>query len=119
MSEDIPLKDAWTTARDRFVEDLSPEEQALYSNATVETIFYEASAAEKIHGSKSRSRRLVVEKLKPLVDAIEQYGTALDVIANTSAMVLCPLWGGIRVVLCVCHCELLAVSSTKISGHEW
>lgn len=90
--------DAWTRARDRFIEGFDNEEAAIYQDASLETIFYDASAAEKRHGATSMTRRYV-GKLQPLVDAIDQYGKALDVYANTYSLVMCPLWGSVRVVL--------------------
>ncbi|KAL8818330.1 MAG: hypothetical protein Q9223_003017 [Gallowayella weberi] len=98
MGSVIPHKDAWTRARDRFVEDLSAEERVLYKDASPETILYAASAAEKNHRSSSTSV-MMANKLKPLIAAIEQYDKALDVYANAYPLVLSPLWGSIRVVL--------------------
>ncbi|KAL8970187.1 MAG: hypothetical protein Q9183_001637 [Haloplaca sp. 2 TL-2023] len=94
----FPYKDAWTRARDRYVEDLSKEEKASYATASPETILYEASAAEYIHSSSSSSIK-ITDKLRPLIAAIEQYGKALDVYTNTYSLVLSPLWGSIRIVL--------------------
>lgn len=34
----IPCKDAWARARDRYVEDLSEEEKALFENASPESL---------------------------------------------------------------------------------
>ncbi|KAL8684681.1 MAG: hypothetical protein Q9224_006190, partial [Gallowayella concinna] len=98
MGSVIPHKDAWTRARDRFVEDLSEEERGLYKRASPETILYEASAAEKFHTSSSTGVK-TADKLKPVIAAIEQYDKALDIYANAYPLVLSPLWGSIRVVL--------------------
>ena len=95
----IPSVDAWTRARERYIEDLSEEEKEIYSKATPESIFYEASAAERTHRAQSRSRNFLTQKLTPLVSLIEEYGKALDVYVNAYPLVLCPLWGSIRVVL--------------------
>lgn len=94
----LSSEDAWTRARERYVEDLSEEEAIIYQDASLETIFYDASAAEKRHGSTSGTRRYM-ESLQPLVDAVDQYGKALDVYANTYALVMSPIWGSIRVAL--------------------
>ena len=64
MPGPLPLTDAWTRARERYTEDLSAQEQELYSKATIESIFYEASAAEKAHRATSSVRRFVTEKAK-------------------------------------------------------
>ena len=96
------MQDAWTKARERYVEDLNDEERVLFakgSKITLEATFYDASAAEKSHRFSSRTRKFTSRILLPLVEAIEQYDKALDVYANASPSVLCPLWGSIRVVL--------------------
>ncbi|KAL8848571.1 MAG: hypothetical protein Q9221_006404 [Calogaya cf. arnoldii] len=98
MASTIPHKDAWARARDRYVEDLSTEEKSLYNTASPESIFYDASAAQKINNSSSSGVK-VADKLGPLVAAIEQYGKALDVYANAYPLVLSPLWGSIRIAL--------------------
>lgn len=43
----------------------------------------------------------MTQKLLPLVEAINQYGAALDVLSNTSSLLLCPIWGGFRIILFV------------------
>lgn len=100
--------DPWELARDRYLEDLSEDEDALFENATIENIFYGASAAQKLHEADSKTR-LAARKLKPLVAALEQYGKALDVYSNASPTIMCPLWGSIRVVLQVEPPSLLIV----------
>ena len=83
------------------MEDLTQEEKKLYTQATPETILYDASAAEKRHEACSTSRGLT-HKLQPFVAAIEQYGQALDVYSNAYPLALSPLWGSVRVLLMVC-----------------
>ena len=100
MAQKAFSPDAWTRARHRFVEDLTEDEKRVYFQATPESILYDASAGEKVHGATSTSRK-IVNKLQPLVDALEQYGAALDVYSNTYPLVLSPLWGSIRIVLLV------------------
>ena len=90
--------DAWSRARYQFKEGLADEEAALFEDATFENVFYGTSAAEKNHRTNSSIRHLAT-KLNKLFVAINQYGEALDVVANASSMVLCPLWGGIRVII--------------------
>ena len=97
----MPSQDAWTRAKNRYIEDLTHEEKELYLQASPEMIFYDASAAEKSHGAESTSRGLM-DKLQPLVAAIEQYGHALDTYSNAYPLVLSPLWGSIRILLLVC-----------------
>lgn len=100
--------DPWLLARDRYLEDLSDDEKALFENATIENIFYSASAAQKRHEADSKTR-LAARKLKPFVAALEQYGKALDIYANASSTIMCPLWGSIRVLLQVCPSSMLSI----------
>ncbi|KAL8797124.1 MAG: hypothetical protein Q9195_000591 [Heterodermia aff. obscurata] len=92
MKFGLPSRDAWTRARDRYVEDLSKEEKALFENASPEAILYDASAAAKVYTANSKSLN-ATNKLQPLIFAIEQYGQALDVFANAYPLALSPLWG--------------------------
>ena len=99
---EAPTVTAWTRARERYIEDLTDEEKKLFakgSKATLEATLYDASAAEKSHRASSRGRRLTSRILLPLIDAIEQYGEALNVYANASSTIISPLWGSIRVVM--------------------
>ena len=91
-------EDAWTRARRRYIEDLSQNELELFNNATLENVFYTASARQKVHHAHSTTRHLGT-KLQPFVAAIEQYGKAFDVYANASSLILGPLWGSVRVLL--------------------
>ncbi|KAI9857597.1 MAG: hypothetical protein M1813_008189 [Trichoglossum hirsutum] len=93
--------DPWQLAKERYAEDLSKEEKAIFngaSAASLETYFYDASATEKINQANSKSRALLV-KIQPFIASIEEYGKALDVYANITPLILGPLWGSIRVVL--------------------
>ena len=104
-SFEAPTVNAWTRARERYVEDLTDEEKRLFakgSKATLEATLYDASAAEMSHRASSNGRKFTSRILLPLIDAIDQYSEALDVYANASSTVLCPLWGSVRVVMHVC-----------------
>ena len=110
MAHDLFAQDAWTRARDRFIEDLSESERSLYHQSSLEMILYDASAAQKRHQDTSISRD-VISKLQPLTSAIEQYGQALDVYANAYPLALSPLWGSLRVVLLVSSILANVISS--------
>ncbi|KAK6526491.1 hypothetical protein TWF694_005075 [Orbilia ellipsospora] len=90
--------DPWNVAKERFTEGLSDAEKAKFNSVTVEDVLYAASAAQKNAKDDSKAWYMA-SKLMPIVDAINQYGTALDVISNSQSGILCPLWGGLRVVL--------------------
>lgn len=93
-------RNAWDIAKARFLEGLEDKEKATYNEATAENIFYTASniQREDQRGSKTRS---LLENMQPLVSAIEDYGKAVDTIANISSLYLAPIWGSIRVVLVI------------------
>ena len=90
--------DPWLLARERYLEDLADEEKRLFSEATLENLFYAASATQKRHEACNRPRALL-RKIQPLVDTLDQYGKALDVFSNVSPTIMCSLWGSIRVLL--------------------
>ena len=118
MASHLPIQDAWTRARNRYLEDLTNKEKQSYMQATPETLFYDASAAEKRHEASSTSRGLM-HKLQPFIAAIEQYGTALDVYSNSYPLVLSPLWGSIRVLLLVWRPSKAFVSYKLNIGDLW
>lgn len=90
--------DPWLLARDRFFEDLTPEERVLFTYASPENLFYKTSNAERENKDSSKMRA-VSRTLEPLVDVIQEYGKAMDVYSNASSAILCPLWGSIRVLM--------------------
>lgn len=90
-------RSAWEQARERFAKDLEEPERLMFAEASLENIFYSASAAQKSHQNSSRSRNLA-SKLDVLLAGIDQYGKAMDVFSQASPF-LCPLWGALRVVI--------------------
>jgi hypothetical protein len=90
--------DPWLLARDRYMEDLNEEEKGVFAKASLENLFYSASAAQKEHEENSKSRA-ISSKLEPFVAAIDQYATIMDVYSNTYSLAMGPLWGSIRVLL--------------------
>jgi len=98
MAENFPITDPWVRARNRYLEDLDEEEQKSFQTASIENLFYSATASQKDHEMNSKTRFLF-RKLEPLVAAIDQYGKALDVFSNTNSLAISPIWGSIRVVL--------------------
>ena len=93
----VPPRSAWAHARERFLEDLEEPERKLFAEASLENIFYGASAAQKTHEEGSRSRYLA-SKLDSLLVGIDQYGKAMDVFSQAS-MFVCPLWGALRIII--------------------
>ncbi|KAI9771740.1 MAG: hypothetical protein M1839_002755 [Geoglossum umbratile] len=88
--------DPWRLALEQFKFGLTEEEKELFENSKPEDIHRDVAdrAKRKSSGPQEFSRRL-----HPLLAAIEHYGKALDVISNSSPLILCPLWGSLRVLL--------------------
>ena len=84
---------------DAFIKDLTPDEKRLLGAANLsDAILQDAVELDRRHKGKSSGRK-AAQKLKPLVDGINQYGAALDVLSNSSSLFLCPIWGSMRVIL--------------------
>src|SRR5450432_770340 len=98
-----PESDPWQIARNRFLQDSSPEERLLFASATIETLYYDTSNTEREDRKKSRMRNRL-QKIQPLVDKLEEYGQAMDLYANAASWILAPIWGSIRVVLVLAQC---------------
>src|SRR5438034_7923872 len=95
--EPLPI-DSWAVACNRYRKDLSEEERELFDHASLENLFYDASTLHKHHEMSSKTRA-AARKLKPLLDALEAHGPALDVASNIIPLFLAPIWGGLRVLL--------------------
>ena len=80
----------WQTAHAAYMKDLNSEEQALFATATLDNLLVTTDAAQKQHKDESKSR-CIFNKLQPLVDAIDQYGRALDAYANTYSLAMGPI----------------------------
>ena len=106
----VSPSNAWAHARERFLEDLDGPERKLFAEASLENIFYSASAAQKTHQESSRSRYLA-SKLDSLLAGIDQYGKAMDVFSQASIFI-CPLWGALRIII---HVSSLACAAIYIS----
>ena len=95
----IPVPtEPWETAKARFLNGLADADVAIFRDATPENIFHGSSAAHKKHMADSRFMAFI-QRMQPLTEALADIASALDVYANVSAMVLCPLWGSLRVLI--------------------
>ncbi|KAI5838978.1 hypothetical protein DFP73DRAFT_519351, partial [Morchella snyderi] len=90
--------DPWVLARDRYLKTLTDEQKQLFVCASLENVFYTSSVEQRSYQENSKAVAWIA-RLKPFTDAISNYGTALDVFSNTYSLVMCPLWGSIRVLL--------------------
>lgn len=91
--------DPWQVAVQRFKSTLNEKETELFDKATAEEILNEVVKIEQYQRKSSKLRRWS-DGIKPLLDVIDDYGRAFDVLANASS-VLPPLWGSLRVLLIV------------------
>ena len=99
MAFTLDSRDAWTRAKERYLEDLTPAERLLYNNASPESLLYDVSAAEKLHRASSISRGRLKQCLETFNGIVGPYGEALDVYTSAAPLVMGPLWGSIRVIL--------------------
>jgi hypothetical protein len=104
--------EAWERAKNLYLDDLNSDERKLFDGATPENLFYSASATQIQHQSSSRSRA-AMQKLKPVVECLQNYGKAIDVFSNIEPLILCPIWGSIRVLLHVRYPQTLLRSLGK------
>ena len=92
--------------------EMTDEEKRLFETASLDTIYESLDLSQKSHEKISKSRAFVT-KLKPFLDALERYGKAFDVYTNAAPIILCPLWGSIRVLLIVCLSLSYSLESDK------
>ena len=90
--------DPWDVARSRYLQSLDPEERILFTEATIQNLYYSASNTVRDDRLNSKTRR-AISAAQPLVDKIEEYGKAMDTYANMAPNFLAPVWGSLRVVL--------------------
>src|SRR3954465_5031790 len=84
--------DPWAIARAHYVADLDENERRLFDHASLENLLDSSEAGQNSHQKRSQSRA-ILGRLKPFLSAIEDFGTAFDVISNTYPLALGPLWG--------------------------
>lgn len=92
--------DPWQSAVQSFKSTLNEKETELFVKATAGEILKEVVELEENQRKLSKLRRWSI-RIKPILDAIDDYGRAFDVLANASS-VLPPLWGSLRLLLVVC-----------------
>lgn len=88
----------WEVAKAKFLEGLAQADIARFQAATMENLFYCTDVTIRTHAQKSRAWPLQ-QRMSSLVDAIDDYGKALDVYANTYGLILSPIWGSLRVII--------------------
>jgi hypothetical protein len=90
--------DPWDVARSRYLQNLDSEERVLFTEATIQNLYYSASNTVRDDRLNSKTRR-AISAVQPLVDKIEEYGKAMDTYANMAPNFIAPVWGSLRVVL--------------------
>ena len=94
----VATADPWDVARSRYLQTLDPEERILFTEATIQNLYYSASNTVRDDRLNSKTRK-AISAVQPLVDKIEEYGKAMDTYANMAPNFLAPIWGSLRVVL--------------------
>jgi len=97
MANPSASSDPWEIAKNRFLNDLDESERAIFNEATIENLYYKSSNAE-VADQKNSTTRAFLKRLQPLISAVQDYSSALDVFANSSPY-MSLIWGSIRVVL--------------------
>lgn len=87
-------------AKQRFLADLPDQQRHLFQTAGLENVYYTASNTLSEHCAKSHFSKSLA-KIQPLMNALKQYGRALDVYANSSSIFMSPIWGSVRVLLAI------------------
>jgi hypothetical protein len=91
--------DDWNAAVEEFSKNLDPEDRKYPMNSKPHDVVNDVVQFEKSHHKSSTARHMSA-KIQPMVSAINDYGRALDVLANSSAIIP-PLWGSLRVLILV------------------
>lgn len=100
VARSLTVEEPWISAKNRFLEDLDHNEKVLFNKATLENLYFASSNLDREDREKSKLR-VVIQKLQPLVSAIESFGKAFDIFSNVAPLYFAPLWGSIRVLLVV------------------
>ncbi|TGO71066.1 hypothetical protein BELL_0624g00010 [Botrytis elliptica] len=98
VAASVNARDPWLIARNRFIDQLDPAEQALFNEATPENLYYKSSNIQKADQKNSKTRA-ILKSLEPLTKSIQDYGAAMDTFTNIAPLYLAPIWGSIRVIL--------------------
>lgn len=104
MTEDKKLLSAetsaaWRSAQESFVMSTDIGDREKFYKASPQDTYDEIIAIERNY--QRRASRKTKDVLQPLIEAIEEYGRALDTFANIAPMILAPIWGSILVILVV------------------
>ncbi|KAF2116898.1 hypothetical protein BDV96DRAFT_37850 [Lophiotrema nucula] len=90
--------DPWKAACVDSTNGLTTEEKRVFLNTQPEDILNHIARLDR-ENRKSRKLRRSSTRLQPLLAKLEDYGKALDTIANSSPLVLPSLWGSLRLLL--------------------
>jgi hypothetical protein len=97
-TQQLPDAQQMDSSAREFAQSLTPEEKQLFEASRLATaLLAEVADVDQAHKQASRTRNHSAAILS-FVAGIDQYGKCLDVFANANEM-LCPIWGGIRVIL--------------------
>jgi hypothetical protein len=90
--------DPWEHALALYVKDLDPlKQQKFQAPTTVD----ECLEAIVLNGQKRRSFTRNLEFLRPLIDPLKRFESAIDVVVQVNAGIASPIWGPLRVAITV------------------
>jgi hypothetical protein len=91
--------DPWEKALALYVKALdASKQQQFQAPTTVE----ECLASIVLHGQRRRSFTRILEFLRPLIDPLQRFEGAIDVVVQVNAGIASPIWGPLRAAITVC-----------------
>ncbi|KAI9669080.1 MAG: hypothetical protein M1831_000672 [Alyxoria varia] len=90
--------DSFDEARQSFLANLKSQERTALNATDPASLLEDVKNLEEDHKDSNITRRLL-QKAKPFIRGLEQYGKALDVISNAKPEIMCLLRGGARIIL--------------------
>jgi hypothetical protein len=82
----------------RFLNKLSADDKIIFKDATLENLYYDASNVEG--GDRQSDVRITINKLRPLIAALEDVGKALDTFSQIGTTIFSSIWRVFRLCLC-------------------
>lgn len=103
MRSSSSLEDECYNSIRKFFDDLEADETALFEATTKsQQLLDDLRDVDNKH--KASISRRIAPKLKVFVAGVEQFGSALDIVAG-SVSLMSPIWASVRIVLKVSTCS--------------
>ncbi|CEO59836.1 hypothetical protein PMG11_04490 [Penicillium brasilianum] len=106
-----PSTDPWEHALALYMKDLDPLKQHKFQAPTTVDECLEAIV---LNGQKRRSFTRILEFLRPLIDPLKRFESAIDVVVQVNAGIASPIWGPLRVALTIAAQHLATLETLVI-----